>query len=925
MKKIILTLTILFSTAIQAQENTINASFVDIGKKGDADIKDIKVVGDNIFFTGKEFHKRNFAKFNFTENQYTTFSLTEELTDYNNTNYFVINNQIYYQSSNSTIKKTNESNQFEIFFTGTEILDFKQISENHFTFINKVALNNRNFDYQLYLYNATNDTLTQLSTTTLGNYYISFNNIVHTPANTLYFTKNNNEHYKYNIDNSELSRIDTTLTNINLLNFNNSIYAISNSYGSTKPIYKLNENNQFDIVSEYENPEINFSNINKLLEHGNKTYFISGRKLYALDAESNTIQNFNTIEIESYHDLQIYNNEIFISLKSPWPAVYKTYKINGNQIEEFQLPTNDYLSNFIIFDHKIFYNHYSTSSSSNSRIKYFDLRNGETNYINMNYNFPNSMEFNNPFIHNNNLYFNSYSKFDGSEIFKYNAEINEVEIVKNYNTTGSSSPNQFQKVNNRILFFGDENHIFNINLENHQTNLLFDTQKNIFRTLSPKMSINLGDKLIFSNENFELGFTNGTPEGTSLFQRRADSENSLQYFTENSVKLNNKAIFEGRTLYKGNEIWASDGTPDGTIILQDILDGYESSSPRISKDGILNNKLYFVAKKENYHHQFSSIFVTEGTPESTQQINYNTNGLNELRIYGNFQNKLIISEKINNSYDIDYFLLDPITLEKNIFNIFHTPRYFFEFNNTLYLTEYNDLGYYDEDLQLQNITHQQSLSLKPLKKIGNKFYLVSENNGYIYALENNLLQVIHDDYYRLEYRDIIIQEDKILFLKINSFNNDRYSTLQLATIDANGINFRDIDLQDFGENPIYYPRLSIIDDKIYLNILHPKYGEELYVADYDATVLNSTDNDQPIVIKSHFNIYPNPAKNEFYINSKTENQSLNIDIFNLAGQKIKSIQNQSQEKIMTNDLSPGVYFIKISNGTNVETKKLIIK
>lgn len=926
MIKIFITLSMLFSVNNFAQEKAINATFINIGNAGNADMRDIKLVGNNLFFTGKEFYKRNFVKYNFLEDKYTTFSTNEELLEYDDTNYIVINDIIYFKSSNKTIKSTNDSNEFEIFYSGNELLDFKQIGDSFFTFINKRPAdnNNRNFYYDLYLFNGINNTLIQLSTNenNILNGYTS--PIIYTPNNTIYYSISN-RYYKYDIENSLLSSIETDYSNLNFLSIGNEVFAVGSSYPATNSLFKLNQNNHLELVNQYKDQEISYNKVEKILEYQGKIYFISNGYLSVLDSATNSLERLDTINIESYHDLQIYNNEIFISLKSPWPAVYKTYRINGTQVEEFLLPNDDKLSNYIIYNHKMFYN--KATTIFDGRIKYYDLITGETNNINLNYNFPTAITLNYPFIYNNNLYFSSSSKFDGSELFKFNPSYNEAEVVKNYNTTIGSFPNTFYKVNNNILFLANGNHIYNFDLDNYQPKLLFDKERNTYRSSSTYNTVNLGNRLIFSNDKYELGFTDGTAEGTSIFEKKAHNENALEYIFGNGIILNNKAIFKGKTKYKGEEIWASDGTPEGTTILQDILDGYESSNPLIDKNGLLNNKLYFVARKENYHSLFSSIFVTEGTPETTKRLNYNGEAVNELRILGTFKNKLIIYEKQFISPSTDFFLLDPITLEKVMLDNLNSPDFFFEFNDTLYISAYNNLGYYDENFQLQHIEVESSLNLSPIKQIGNKFYLESLKNGHIYVLKDNKLQIVLDDYViPTNERDIIIKDDKIIFLRLGSFDNGRYYSLQLVTIDANGITYRDVNLEDFSNDPIYFmPKLNIIDDKIYLGIEHPKYGSELYIADYDETILNTTNLNTSLELKAHFHIYPNPTTDVVQINSRNENDILQISIFNLAGQKLKTIKLEQNNKLNVKDLKKGIYFIKISNGFNIETKKLIIK
>ncbi len=71
-------------------------------------------------------------------------------------------------------------------------------------------------------------------------------------------------------------------------------------------------------------------------------------------------------------------------------------------------------------------------------------------------------------------------------------------------------------------------------------------------------------------------------------------------------------------------------------------------------------------------------------------------------------------------------------------------------------------------------------------------------------------------------------------------------------------------------------------------------------------------------------IYPNPAKDVLYMNLDASKKINSIDIHNVVGQKIKTVNLQDGVKsvaIPVSDLKKGIYFVRIfSNGKEVATK-----
>jgi PKD repeat protein len=72
------------------------------------------------------------------------------------------------------------------------------------------------------------------------------------------------------------------------------------------------------------------------------------------------------------------------------------------------------------------------------------------------------------------------------------------------------------------------------------------------------------------------------------------------------------------------------------------------------------------------------------------------------------------------------------------------------------------------------------------------------------------------------------------------------------------------------------------------------------------------------------NIYPNPSNSILNINNLTSETS--IDLIDVTGKKIKSLNNSSKSITVSVDfLSPGIYFIQFKNKGNVVAKKFLVK
>jgi hypothetical protein len=74
----------------------------------------------------------------------------------------------------------------------------------------------------------------------------------------------------------------------------------------------------------------------------------------------------------------------------------------------------------------------------------------------------------------------------------------------------------------------------------------------------------------------------------------------------------------------------------------------------------------------------------------------------------------------------------------------------------------------------------------------------------------------------------------------------------------------------------------------------------------------------------NLNVYPNPVGNgRVYITSKTT-EPKDVEIFDVLGKRVMQLTITTKE-LNVSSLSPGVYIIKIKEGEQRATRKLIIK
>ncbi|NND63131.1 MAG: T9SS type A sorting domain-containing protein [Flavobacteriaceae bacterium] len=101
------------------------------------------------------------------------------------------------------------------------------------------------------------------------------------------------------------------------------------------------------------------------------------------------------------------------------------------------------------------------------------------------------------------------------------------------------------------------------------------------------------------------------------------------------------------------------------------------------------------------------------------------------------------------------------------------------------------------------------------------------------------------------------------------------------------------------------------------------YGRSSYKMDISSIVLGTNDSEFDAAVS----VYPNPAVDVVNIDMGQVSNKFEIEIYNTMGQKMSAnlVQNKSRTSIDVSSLSTGIYYVRISEGKQDTTKKLIIK
>ena len=189
-------------------------------------------------------------------------------------------------------------------------------------------------------------------------------------------------------------------------------------------------------------------------------------------------------------------------------------------------------------------------------------------------------------------------------------------LLKNINTSGSSSPEQLTAMGNFVYFTANDGihgrELWRSDGTALGTQLVKDINPQPHNYEGP-WSLTAIDGLLYFNQNdgshgSELWVSDGTTAGTQLIDIAAGSYPSDPYgFTE----YNGLVYFSAGTQATGTELWVTGGTAATTHLAQDIVPGTGRSNP--GELTVANGKLYFlrIFYKNGYDH--AVLYRTDGS------------------------------------------------------------------------------------------------------------------------------------------------------------------------------------------------------------------------------------------------------------------------------------------------------------------------
>jgi hypothetical protein len=98
-------------------------------------------------------------------------------------------------------------------------------------------------------------------------------------------------------------------------------------------------------------------------------------------------------------------------------------------------------------------------------------------------------------------------------------------------------------------------------------------------------------------------------------------------------------------------------------------------------------------------------------------------------------------------------------------------------------------------------------------------------------------------------------------------------------------------------------------------------GQKLVKSNLVNSIFISVDDPQPSV--SAFMLFPNPFTNELIITSSDTESPIHFELINALGQIVTNATFTEQDVIQTESFGAGVYFIRLTDGSNVWFQKVI--
>jgi ELWxxDGT repeat protein len=514
--------------------------------------------------------------------------------------------------------------------------------------------------------------------------------------------------------------------------------------------------------------------------------------------------------------------------------------------------------------------------------------------INPGSNSSNPVYFNN---FNGSLFFIANDGLPGIKIWKSNDQ-NAV-FVNIRSADGDMVPIKIIKVSNALYFISyDSNYGI---WKAHQTGENSFQVERVDVTAVYNEFADLDSMLFFasseSSTGVELWKTDGTDEGTTLVKDLWDgSDNSGN--PRHLISFGNSVFFAANDGIHGCEIWKSNGTSTGTVLVRDISVGAYNSDPQDFV--IANNELFFTAFHPTYGRE---LWVTDGTEDGTRLVKDVKPGAGSALpdYYGNFiaTSKSLYFNANNGNGDYDVWKSDGTELG--------TVKLMNE-QLSLWGASISGDAIYGGNEHLLRIDGCGAYRIDTLTNIGTggrigiagRFLVfmayTNANRLYTYDTQNNPIIPLQKPVLTLQENNQITLNSDVLIG--NTWYKDG---IRLEGESGNSLVIDGASSGSYTVQTVLANCLSEMSEPI----IYTNVNENAEV--------------------HSFEIYPNPTSGILYFKNNSSLKS-ELKIFNVYGNLVYETMYKEKEEINVEDLTSGVYFVKVFySNQKTYTKKIIKK
>jgi len=512
----------------------------------------------------------------------------------------------------------------------------------------------------------------------------------------------------------------------------------------------------------------------------------------------------------------------------------------------------------------------------------------------------------------------------------------QVSLVRDINLSGNSNPYKFHIYNNTLFFAADD---LNRGLEPWLYNETYSATmlKNIHTGnmtgslgLAPTLSDDdwyfitfLGNMYFPANDGFvgsELWVSDGLPPAasgtTNLFK---DLNSGGHGFPQKMTILNTRMVFTVEPNTSLQELWGSDGTTTGTVLINNQI-----GHPKFFTE--YNGKLYFSGDTLTEDNQ---LYVTDGTSGGTSLFfQVNSSGDGGVGNFIVFNNKLYFSAS-DGTNGKELWETDGTTAgtqlvsDLNPGSIGSNPQNLTIFNNRLYFTANhsslgNELFYVGTS---GNITSAANINSGAADSFPSNLTVF---NGKLYFSATNgndgveLWETSGTSFSTVMTKNINTSSESTP-MEFTEYNGKLYFNAD------DGINGRELWVTDGTTvGTILVTDINITGDSDPINMI--VFNNELFFSADDGVVGRELFKYEDPTLRVNdfenklFSLYPNPVSSSFVINTKEVIKL--VSVYDVSGKKVKEFES-TLDSYSIDDLSNGMYFVKIQFDKGTITKKII--